>query len=113
MEDYFGNTLFDTTFLYNDKLTSSKGHCTDVVFDRAIECVEKCRHFPREANKPAEATVARLKIGESIVESVLDNNATHARFEVNLKAGDYDLETFMSAEGESPRCALFVYVSRK
>ena len=73
----------------------------------------ECRHYPREANKPAKATRARLKIGQHAVQTTLGRDATHVRFEVPLEAGDYDLETFMSAEGEPPRGALFVYVSRK
>jgi arylsulfatase A-like enzyme len=40
MEDYFGNSLFDTTFIHNGKVSPSKGYCTDALFDRAIEYVE-------------------------------------------------------------------------
>jgi arylsulfatase A-like enzyme len=40
MEDYYGNTLFDTTFIHNGKVSPSKGYCTDVLFDRAMEYVE-------------------------------------------------------------------------
>ena len=40
MEDYYGNSLFDTTFIHNGKVSPSKGYCTDVLFDQAIEYVE-------------------------------------------------------------------------
>ena len=40
MEDYFGNSLFNTTFIHNGKVSPSKGYCTDVLFDRAIEYIE-------------------------------------------------------------------------
>jgi arylsulfatase A-like enzyme len=72
----------------------------------------ECRHYPREANKAVEATRSVLKIGDEVREAVVDENATHARFELDLKAGDYDLETFMSSGKEKPRGALFVYVSQ-
>ena len=40
MEDYFGNTLFDTTYIHNGEVSPSKGYCTDVLFDRAMDYVE-------------------------------------------------------------------------
>lgn len=40
LEDYYGNSLFDTTYIHNGKVSPSKGYCTDVLFDRAIEYVE-------------------------------------------------------------------------
>ncbi|MEK9633652.1 MAG: sulfatase-like hydrolase/transferase [Opitutae bacterium] len=40
MEDYFGNSLFNTTFIHNGKVSPSKGYCTDVLFDRAMDYVE-------------------------------------------------------------------------
>jgi arylsulfatase A-like enzyme len=43
MEDYYGNSLFDTTFIHNGKVSPSKGYCTDVLFDRAMEYVEDKR----------------------------------------------------------------------
>ncbi len=73
--------------------------------------VFECRHYPREANRSAEATHAKLKIGETVRELELENNATFARFELDLKVGDYDLETFLSSAKGKPRGALFVYVS--
>lgn len=41
MEDYYGNTLFDTTFLHNDQVVKSKGYCTDTLFDKAIDFVSQ------------------------------------------------------------------------
>ena len=39
LEDYFGNTLFDTTFLHQGRVTPSQGYCTDVLFQRAIDWI--------------------------------------------------------------------------
>jgi len=41
MEDYYGNSLFNTTFIHNGQVSSSKGYCTDVLFDRAMDYVEE------------------------------------------------------------------------
>ena len=71
-----------------------------------------CRIYPREANKAVEADHAKLVIGDVVAETSIESGATHAKFELNLKAGDYDLETLLSREGKKPRGALFVYVSR-
>jgi arylsulfatase A-like enzyme len=46
MEDYFGNTLFDTTFVHNDKVTPTKGYCTDTLFDRAMADIERHKDEP-------------------------------------------------------------------
>jgi arylsulfatase A-like enzyme len=71
----------------------------------------EARHFPREAEKPAAATRAKLKIGELEQEQAMAASATHAAFELDLKAGDYDLETWLT-RGKKPSGALFVYVSQ-
>ncbi|MFP6904282.1 MAG: sulfatase-like hydrolase/transferase [Verrucomicrobiota bacterium] len=70
----------------------------------------ECRHFPREAMKPAGARHATIQIGEIVREIDLDPGATHARFDLDLKAGHYDLETFLSPVKGKVRGALFVYV---
>jgi arylsulfatase B len=72
-----------------------------------------CRVFPREADKPVGRTKAKLKIGDIEKESTIAESATHALFEVDLKAGEYDLETFLSGDKGKPRGALFVYVKRQ
>ncbi|MEM7394492.1 MAG: sulfatase-like hydrolase/transferase, partial [Verrucomicrobiota bacterium] len=69
----------------------------------------ECRHYPREAKKPAEADHARLKIGDQEWEQKVDETDEAVRFEVALKAGEYDLETWLS-KGKRTRGALFVYV---
>ncbi len=40
LPDYYGNTLFNTTFIENDKPVATEGFCTDRIFDRAIEFVQ-------------------------------------------------------------------------
>jgi arylsulfatase A-like enzyme len=72
----------------------------------------QCRHYPREADKLIEATQAVLKIGDQLHEQRIDEDATHVEFEIDLTAGDYDLQTFLSSGQQKPRGALFVYVSR-
>ena len=39
LPDYYGNTLFDTTFIENDEPVPTKGFCTDKIFDRAIRFI--------------------------------------------------------------------------
>ena len=39
LPDYYGNTLFDTTFIENDRAVKTKGFCTDKIFDRAIRFI--------------------------------------------------------------------------
>ena len=46
MEDYFGNTLFDTTFIHNGKVSPSTGYCTDTLFDRAMDYIEQHKDEP-------------------------------------------------------------------
>ncbi|MCP4781949.1 MAG: sulfatase-like hydrolase/transferase [Fuerstiella sp.] len=75
--------------------------------------VVECRHYPREAEKSAEASHARLKIGNDQYDIDVAEGATHATFDIQLKVGDYDLETFMTTADGKVRGALFVYVSAK
>ena len=46
MEDYFGNTHYDTTFSDNGKVVPSKGFSTDTLFDQAMDFVETNRDKP-------------------------------------------------------------------
>ena len=71
----------------------------------------ECRIFPREAGKPMGLTSATLKIGDVEKEVAVDAAATHAMIEVDLKAGNYDLETVLRGSRGKPRGALFVYVT--
>ena len=72
----------------------------------------ECRHFPREADKAMKQTHAKIQVGNVTGEVEIASNATFARFELDLKAGDYDLQTWLG-EGEKPIGALFVYVSKQ
>ncbi|MEM7264295.1 MAG: sulfatase-like hydrolase/transferase, partial [Planctomycetota bacterium] len=71
----------------------------------------ECRRFPREAKKAAEATHAKIRIGESTAETEISADATKATFELDLKAGEYDLETWLTVGGKA-RGALWVYVKQ-
>ena len=70
-----------------------------------------CHFYPREANLPAKATSAWITIGDIEQETKIDASDTHARFTLDLKQGDYDLETMLN-DGESEKGSLFVYVQR-
>ncbi|MEK6235231.1 MAG: sulfatase-like hydrolase/transferase, partial [Planctomycetales bacterium] len=72
----------------------------------------ECRHYPREAQKAMGRTHAKIQIGDFVREQEIDPRAECARFEIDLKAGDYDLQTWLQADGKSVG-ALFVYVSAK
>ena len=71
----------------------------------------ECRHFPREADKAIGKTHAKIQIGDLVRETEITGDATSARFVLDLKAGDYDLQTWLGKE--KPTGALFVYVSKK
>lgn len=71
----------------------------------------ECRHFPREADKAMNQTHAKIQIGEVVKEIQISKDATAARFELDLKAGDYDLQTWLGT-GAKPIGALFVHVTR-
>jgi arylsulfatase A-like enzyme len=130
MEDYFGNSLFDTTFIYNGKVSPSKGYCTDVLFDRAMDYVEAKQkekqpfccfvstpvthsphHGPRADDKKAGASKAEIRIGDHTAETDLVEGDKKATFELTLEAGDYDLEAWF-AKGRKRFGALWVYVKK-
>ncbi|MDC0270227.1 sulfatase-like hydrolase/transferase [bacterium] len=72
----------------------------------------ECRRFPREADKAMEQAHVRIQVGNVTSEVDIAGDATFARFELDLKAGDYDLQTWLS-NGGKPMGALFVYISKK
>jgi arylsulfatase A-like enzyme len=71
----------------------------------------ECRHYPREADKAIGATQAKIQVGEIVAEQKIPDGAEAVRFDLDLKAGDYDLQTWMST-GDQSFGALFVYVCR-
>jgi arylsulfatase A-like enzyme len=68
-----------------------------------------CYHFPREANKAMQKTHAKIQVGDVIKEQPIESEAKFARFKLSLKAGKYDLQTWLTAKGKMTG-ALFVYV---
>lgn len=70
----------------------------------------ECRHFPREAKKPHGAGHARILIGDVSAETEVDPGSEFVTFELELKAGEYDLQTWLKRDGKESG-ALFVYVS--
>ena len=46
LPDYYGNTLFDTTFWENDKPVHTDGFNTDVLFERAMRFIKKHQDEP-------------------------------------------------------------------
>ncbi|HAD21612.1 MAG TPA: hypothetical protein DCF87_05815 [Opitutae bacterium] len=71
----------------------------------------ECRRFPRAANKPVGASKAEIKIGDQKAESDIADGDKKVTFELNLKAGDYDLEASF-ANGQKRFGALWVYVKK-
>ena len=56
------------------------------------------------------ATRAKIQIGETVAETAVDPKKDFVVFTLDLKAGDYDLQTWLDRDGEESG-ALFVYVS--
>ena len=56
LPDYYGNTLFNTTFLENDKPVSTEGFCTDRIFDRAIRFLNARQDEPFFCYVPTPVT---------------------------------------------------------
>lgn len=72
------------------------------------------RQYPREADKAIGVTRAQIKIGDIIKDKQIDTTAACARFSLELKAGDYDLQTWLKSGADAVGFgALFVYVSTK
>ena len=78
------------------------------------------RRYPREADKAIGVTHARIRLGEVVREKQIEEIARFATFELNLKAGDYDLQTWLNSgsglnsdTGKHNYGALFVYVDAK
>lgn len=109
MEDYYGNTHYDTTFIHNGKGGNGTWAVT-VVADGRYRF--ECRHFPREADKAMGVTHAKIRIGDVVKEREIDAVAGAVRFELDLKAGDYDLQAWLSS-GQESSGPLFLYVSAK
>jgi hypothetical protein len=71
----------------------------------------ECRRFPRAADKSVGGSRAEIKIGDQTAESDIADGDKKAIFELNLKAGDYDLEASF-ANGQKRFGALWVYVKK-
>lgn len=72
------------------------------------------RQYPREADRAIGVTHAQIKMGDIIKDKQIDATAACARFSLHLKAGDYDLQTWLkSGSNATGFGALFVYVSTK
>ncbi|NWK54546.1 sulfatase-like hydrolase/transferase [Verrucomicrobiaceae bacterium N1E253] len=69
-------------------------------------------HFPQEANKALNVTSAKIKIGEVEKEQKVEKTAKSAKFTLKLKAGDYDLQTWLSDGPNKDFGALYVYVTK-
>lgn len=71
------------------------------------------RERPKVADFPLTASEARIRIGDVIDEKhTIEEGATEVRFEVELKAGDKDLQTWLIENDGSSRGAYFVEVER-
>ena len=71
----------------------------------------ECRFFPKEADKSMSRTKAKLQIGNLIKEKSIRRSDKSATFEIHLKAGDYDLKSWLTSD-KADTGALFVYVKK-
>jgi len=70
-----------------------------------------CR-WPRHLEQAMECKHARLRIGDVDVDKDIPLNATHARFELDLKAGPAMLQTWLTNAQDQQHGAYFVWVER-
>ena len=68
------------------------------------------RERPVVAKHPLPAGVARLKIGQLVLNKAIEPGATGVTFEVDLKPGETRLETWLAETGGEVRGAFFVEV---
>lgn len=73
------------------------------------------RRFPREAALPIEAQYAKLRVGNQVVTAKFAHDADHVNLVLALKAGDYDLKTWLDKKDNYSLNygAVFVYVTKK
>jgi arylsulfatase A-like enzyme len=70
------------------------------------------RRWPAQLDKPLEATMARVQVGEVSAELEVDAAATHASFKLDLPAGPARLQSWLSLPEGKQRGAFFVYIRR-
>jgi arylsulfatase A-like enzyme len=70
------------------------------------------RRWPAQLDKPLEATMARVQVGEVSAELEVDAAATHASFKLDLPAGPARLQSWLSLPDGKQRGAFFVYIRR-
>ena len=70
------------------------------------------RRWPAQLDKPLEATMARVQVGEISAELEVDAAATHASFKLDLPAGPARLQSWLSLPDGKQRGAFFVYIRR-
>ena len=70
------------------------------------------RRWPAQLDKPLEATMARVQVGEISAELEVDAAATHASFKLDLPAGPARLQSWLSLPEGKQRGAFFVYIRR-
>jgi hypothetical protein len=71
------------------------------------------RERPEVAAFPLTANEARLRVGNLIDEKrKVEQGATSVRFEAELKAGDTEVQTWLTEKDGSSRGAYFVEVER-
>jgi arylsulfatase A-like enzyme len=70
------------------------------------------RRWPAQLDKPLEATMARVQVGEVSAELEVDAVATHASFKLDLPAGPARLQSWLGLPDGKQRGAFFVYIRR-
>ncbi len=114
MDWYKGATPWNSGHINRGPNRNQNGVWAVTVVKDGTYCFE-LRHFPREANRAMGLSHARIKLGEVVREKPIAKTAAFATFELDLKAGKYDLQTWLNSVSDKPVDfgALFVYVSVK
>ncbi|MFC1676537.1 arylsulfatase [Planctomycetota bacterium] len=71
--DYWGNDRFDDVFWHNGKPEKSKGYCTDVLFNKAMEFMEADKERPFFCYLPTNAAHRPWSVEEKYVEPYRGN----------------------------------------
>ncbi len=73
IRDYWGNDRFDDVFWHNGKPQKSKGYCTDVLFDKAMEFIDADRERPFFCYLATNAAHSPWLVEEKYIEPYRDN----------------------------------------
>ena len=68
--------------------------------------------WPKQLNKAMNSTHAKIKIGDQEKEMILSKDAVKATFELDLKAGPFMLQSWLTNDQDQEHGAYFLWVER-